>query len=604
MTESVITMNTKNAMDDDISAFSFVLAGDVEWDKLLTENDMVILKLEPNEYSPKDPYKKDKVRTNTVIIGLISEVRIEGTYSDDLKMYRITGQSFQKAFANFELRTIQQAGHVAPAEIGWLDMGDQGFGMGLMGKTVVNVATEIINRFKGKMKYTFKSEEEAMNLTSLFEQKVVYNFQSWYDDENLINPLNITSFEGTLNQLIRSIASPPFLEYFFDVFPSSEGYEKIHMVIRRTPFDKGDWQNLNTLVLKSRDVVEENFARNDLDTYSIYNLVPEMASEEISLTQAVPYYHPRLVDKYGYKLLETKSEFLTFKTSGTGDEPKPTEGRINEGTIPAKFGKKLYEWFSLNPNFYAGELTVMGHPDYRIGNRLVYENEARDEVWEFYIESVEHTFSYEEGYLTTLGVTRGLRVKNRADHGIRFNRPLGEPEIFKGGYLGEMSLAEIQDAHDKAKAEQDLSVGSGQSDVVIQHSGSIQSPLTKPIRVTSPYGMRVHPITGVRKMHSGIDLVSSDYNIRSIASGKVVTSLRHNSYGNYIIVNHGNLNNQRNVTSLYAHMSNRAKSTGDMVQKGEVLGRMGQTGSATGDHLHFEVRIDGKGVNPTKWASL
>ncbi|MCC9083643.1 hypothetical protein LOS22_14475 [Enterococcus faecium] len=83
-----------------------------------------------------------------------------------------------------------------------------------------------------------------------------------------------------------------------------------------------------------------------------------------------------------------------------------------------EFTKRLANWYCENPNFYSGDIVVKGSPDYRLGGRLFVVDEQNNELWEYYIESVEHTFSYTQGYTTTLGVTRGLKNggKDRFTH--------------------------------------------------------------------------------------------------------------------------------------------------------------------------------------------
>ncbi|UQT46724.1 M23 family metallopeptidase [Flavonifractor plautii] len=80
----------------------------------------------------------------------------------------------------------------------------------------------------------------------------------------------------------------------------------------------------------------------------------------------------------------------------------------------------------------------------------------------------------------------------------------------------------------------------------------------------------------------------------------MVTSAYHYSYGNYVVIDHGNGN-----STLYAHMSSRAVSEGQMVSQGQTIGYVGTTGSSTGNHLHLEVRDNYTRVNPeSKFPSL
>ena len=95
---------------------------------------------------------------------------------------------------------------------------------------------------------------------------------------------------------------------------------------------------------------------------------------------------------------------------------------------------------------------------------------------------------------------------------------------------------------------------------------------------------------------SGIDIPApSGTPILAAKSGQVVTSGWHDSYGNYVVVDHGNGN-----STLYAHMSARSVSEGQMVSQGQEVGKVGTTGSSNGNHLHYEVRDNYSRVNPEK----
>lgn len=116
-------------------------------------------------------------------------------------------------------------------------------------------------------------------------------------------------------------------------------------------------------------------------------------------------------------------------------------------------------------------------------------------------------------------------------------------------------------------------------------------------RVSSPYGNRIHPISGEVKMHTGIDYASPQgTGIKATRGGKVIVRQYNSSYGNYIIIDHGN-----GISSLYAHMSGFNVNYGDQVSQGEIIGFIGSTGSSTGPHLHFEIRVNGAHTNPNNY---
>lgn len=113
-------------------------------------------------------------------------------------------------------------------------------------------------------------------------------------------------------------------------------------------------------------------------------------------------------------------------------------------------------------------------------------------------------------------------------------------------------------------------------------------------RFSSGFGTRVHPISGVRKMHTGQDIAAaSGTPIKAAGSGKVITATYLNGYGNTVVIDHGG-----GVSTLYGHCSRLFVSVGQSVTQGQKIAAVGSTGYSTGPHLHFEVRINGKPVNP------
>ncbi|MGD9684740.1 MAG: murein hydrolase activator EnvC [Candidatus Obscuribacterales bacterium] len=128
-------------------------------------------------------------------------------------------------------------------------------------------------------------------------------------------------------------------------------------------------------------------------------------------------------------------------------------------------------------------------------------------------------------------------------------------------------------------------------------TGQMAMPLKA--KMTSPFGWRRHPIFRTRKFHTGVDLAGPRRSpIRASDSGHVLFTGWYGGYGKVVIVSHG-----KNVSTLYAHLSSISVSKGDNVSKGDILGHEGATGFATGPHLHFEVRIEGKPKNPLNYVN-
>lgn len=119
----------------------------------------------------------------------------------------------------------------------------------------------------------------------------------------------------------------------------------------------------------------------------------------------------------------------------------------------------------------------------------------------------------------------------------------------------------------------------------------------KNVNYTSSYGIRYDPFTGRTAMHAGLDLAGArGAPIYATADGVVHRAGWGGAYGNMIDLGHG-----KGIATRYGHLSRILVRAGDRVKKGEVIGRMGSTGRSTGTHLHYEVRVDGRAVNPTPY---
>lgn len=120
--------------------------------------------------------------------------------------------------------------------------------------------------------------------------------------------------------------------------------------------------------------------------------------------------------------------------------------------------------------------------------------------------------------------------------------------------------------------------------------------------MTSPYGYRVHPISGVTRLHNGVDLAAvTGTPIYASKSGVVTTACIGwgNGYGNHVVINHGD-----GYSTLYAHQSALNVYEGQVVSQGDVIGYVGSTGNSTGPHLHFTVFKNGETINPMSCISL
>ncbi len=139
----------------------------------------------------------------------------------------------------------------------------------------------------------------------------------------------------------------------------------------------------------------------------------------------------------------------------------------------------------------------------------------------------------------------------------------------------------------------DTDIMSGDSDTGIVNDRSLPVwPLEG--RVSSSFGWREDPFSGEKKFHEGIDLAAKEgTDVKAVMAGKVQITDDQNGYGKVVVLDHGH-----GFTTLYAHNKDITVKAGDWVTKGSTIAKVGSTGRSTGPHLHFEVRREGKKLDP------
>ncbi len=128
-------------------------------------------------------------------------------------------------------------------------------------------------------------------------------------------------------------------------------------------------------------------------------------------------------------------------------------------------------------------------------------------------------------------------------------------------------------------------------------------PLKPPMQyyyVSSPYGYRIHPKTKLKQMHYGIDMAGTwQEEVRAPADGYIVSAGRNGSFGKSIKILH-----KHGVSTIYGHLHKLAVKKGSFVSEGDIIGKMGSTGRAVGAHLHYEIKVNDKPVNPYNFISI
>lgn len=118
-------------------------------------------------------------------------------------------------------------------------------------------------------------------------------------------------------------------------------------------------------------------------------------------------------------------------------------------------------------------------------------------------------------------------------------------------------------------------------------------------RISRKFGQDIHPIYGKQSFHSGIDIAApANEPVVAPADGRVISARWYGGYGNYVEIDQGKDKNGNVVTTAYGHLNSYIVNHGQYVKQGETIGYVGSTGGSTGPHLHFEVYVNGKAVNP------
>ncbi len=190
-----------------------------------------------------------------------------------------------------------------------------------------------------------------------------------------------------------------------------------------------------------------------------------------------------------------------------------------------------------------------------------------------------------QAQLETLQAQQSVQVglKNEAER--RINEWAGELTSYA------REDAAVQDLIGRSAEPVSTGVANPTNPSALGFQWPIQAPMT------SPYGYRVHPVYGSRRLHAGIDLgAPRGTPIAASNDGVVIFAGVRGGYGNTILVDHGG-----GIVTLYAHMTSFDVANGQQVARGDIVGFVGATGTATGNHLHFEVRVDGGPVNPVNY---
>lgn len=205
------------------------------------------------------------------------------------------------------------------------------------------------------------------------------------------------------------------------------------------------------------------------------------------------------------------------------------------------------------------------------------------------------------------------QLQNRKELGERqaeLAEQYAEADQLIAGLMKELSDKEVLYQQELAAEEEaNKAIAKAEADLKKQQEAAKKStkyvggefgwPVPGYETITSPYGMRIHPILKDKRMHNGID-IGAPKSTKIVASnaGTVILATYNSSYGNYIVIDHGG-----GYTTLYAHQTKFASNIkiGTQVGRGDTIGYIGSTGLSTGPHLHFEIRVNGSPKNPVDY---
>lgn len=238
--------------------------------------------------------------------------------------------------------------------------------------------------------------------------------------------------------------------------------------------------------------------------------------------------------------------------------------------------------------------TEIMHYERLIEKILEYDNELMDEIEEEKKAIDEEKTALEQNKVRLADLKANLEIKladleDTVEVRTKYLSKLKEDEKDL-----EKSIDALQKKADELEAE--LKKIASSSTTSKYTGGSMNWPLPGFYGISSYYGNRLHPVLKVYKMHTGVDIAGAGCNGKNVvaaADGKVITAGWISGYGYTVMIDHGG-----GVVTLYAHSQKLLVKVGDQVKRGQKIMLVGSTGYATGPHLHFEVRINGKYVNP------
>ncbi|BAK52965.1 tail protein with lysin activity [Bacillus phage SP-10] len=407
----VLQISTQNDLANDAGVFQIVLTAKNRWDKKIASNDLVIIKMHRNDDDKED---------QTIMFGLVDDVRKTVSVGDETveRNVLIMGRNFAKALINFEVGVVQEV-EMTTASLGWLE-GRVNF----MGENAANIVKQVMNDLVFKyMEYEFENGKKIKELVHM--KLSSRKGERLFDDKSFIN------FQGSMYSFLKEIVDEPFNQMFWETYKG-----KNTLVVRETPFNKDNWNDLKRHEITDDDVVSESIGRSDLESYALFSVGMQSFFNSFDVSKTVnvfPLWYEPYFKKYGLRRLNRYTAYVGY---GNAEDA----GDVN--TKLESYQRDLFNWNIMNPTFFNGTIVVKGRNKYKIGERLLYKSTEDGRDIEFFVEGVSQEFVNMNHWYTTLTVTRGLEDSGKN----RFKKPWGEGVAYQGGALGTPAAADMVDA--------------------------------------------------------------------------------------------------------------------------------------------------------------
>lgn len=361
-------------------------------------------------------------------------------------------------------------------------------------------------------------------------------------------------------------------------------------------------------------------------------LQEESKKEIVNLEEFTEYYETSVADNGGFELIESFYNFerVYHFPNQYIEIPKKEEEEKKEGNkyptkstyivrkgdtpskIAAKFGMSLNSFRANNPkmdkSLKVGSTVNVVSEDgvfYKLQKgdsvsriAVKYKVKAADIVKYNNISPKkmrvgQEIFLKSPDYKAFLEKEKPKLSKKEIDKKLKEKQAKEDQKIYAENKKTGKTAKNTQQELEKEKGQKDSSGDGGE--VASSGGGGFAMPV-RYAGVSSPYGSRFHPVLKRYIFHSGVDLVAKYVPLRAARAGVVSFAGNMSGYGKIIIIKHDN-----GFETRYAHLSQISTRVGERVERGELIGKTGNTGRTTGPHLHFEIRRSGKTLNPMKY---